>query len=61
MKESQHMPILLWKMVFLLHICSVCFAEARKKKRSKAVRSKAVHLLAREECNKYDLTAIPYF
>ncbi len=24
-------------------------------------RSQAVHLLAREECNKYDLTTVPYF
>jgi hypothetical protein len=24
-------------------------------------RSKAVHPLAREECNKYDLTTVPYF
>jgi hypothetical protein len=50
------MSILLWKMVFLspAYLLSL-LAEAGKK------RSTVVYLLAREECNKYDLTTIPYF
>jgi hypothetical protein len=42
------------KMVFA-PACMVKFAEAGER------RSKAVHHLPREECNKYDLTVAPCF
>jgi hypothetical protein len=53
MKTSERMPVWLWKMVFPLHICSICSLCWWKAQQSCAA--------ATEEGNKYDLTAAPCF
>jgi len=53
MKTSERMPVWLWKMVFPLHICSICSLCWWKAQQSCAP--------ATEEGNKYDLTAAPCF
>jgi hypothetical protein len=53
MKKSQNMPDWLSDMVLAQHFCIVFLRLVKKARQSP--------LLAKEECNKYDLTTAPLF